>query len=62
MIDLAYVLDVEAIAEGVETVEQAAQLRNLGCPLAQGYSFSMPLRAEVAGTLLTSCRALGSDL
>ena len=56
VIDLAHVLDMEAIAEGVETAEQAARLRNLGCPLAQGYRFSKPLPAEEAGVLLADHR------
>ncbi len=52
VIDLARVLGMEEIAEGVETAEQAAHLRKLGCRFAQGYLFSKPSPAEATATLL----------
>ena len=61
VIDLAQVLGMEAIAEGVESAEQAARPRQLGCHLAQGYRFSRPLPPEVAGELLAGGSPLGSD-
>jgi diguanylate cyclase (GGDEF)-like protein/PAS domain S-box-containing protein len=49
-IDLAHALKLEVIAEGIETTQQAAILRRLGCDYAQGYLFSRPLTADlVAG-------------
>jgi diguanylate cyclase (GGDEF)-like protein len=36
-------LGMEAIAEGVETVDQLRLLRRLGCPEAQGFLFAQPL-------------------
>ena len=40
------------VAEGVETVEIADQLRTYGCDLAQGYLFSRPVGAsELLDTL-----------
>lgn len=42
MIRLAGDLDLEVIAEGVETVEQAELLRGFGCRLAQGFLFARP--------------------
>jgi EAL domain-containing protein (putative c-di-GMP-specific phosphodiesterase class I) len=46
IINLAHNLGLVALAEGVETEEQAAWLRALGCDLAQGYLWS-PAAAPV---------------
>ncbi len=43
IIEIAKSLGVETVAEGVETLEHAALLRNLGCDLLQGYAFARPL-------------------
>jgi EAL domain-containing protein (putative c-di-GMP-specific phosphodiesterase class I) len=52
VIDLAHDLGVTCVAEGVETVEIANQLRTYGCDLAQGYLFSRPVAAtELLETL-----------
>jgi diguanylate cyclase (GGDEF)-like protein/PAS domain S-box-containing protein len=42
IVSLAAALDLEAVAEGVETAAQAEALRALGCPLAQGFLFGAP--------------------
>jgi|GEM_PF-1170051 len=42
-LSLAHGLGLEVIAEGVETVQQAAILRRLGCDAAQGYLFARPM-------------------
>ena len=47
VISLAHALGLRAVAEGVETPEQLAELRTLGCEMAQGYLFGKP--AEVYG-------------
>ena len=36
-------MNLEVVAEGVETGEQLAQLRDMKCSLIQGYFFSKPL-------------------
>lgn len=43
LINMAKVLDVQVVAEGVETAEQFSVLRQLGCDFIQGYYFSRPL-------------------
>ncbi len=55
ILNLGSNLGMKVIAEGVETTEQVAQLRSLGCEFAQGYLFSKPLDSEsVAKALVTS--------
>ena len=49
---LAANLKFDVIAEGVESAEQMAQLRALGCQYAQGFFFSRPLDADEAVALL----------
>jgi EAL domain-containing protein (putative c-di-GMP-specific phosphodiesterase class I) len=43
IIDLAHGLGLSATAEGVETAEQLALLRELGCDIVQGYLVAQPL-------------------
>ena len=53
VIDLANAMGISAVAEGVETEDQAARLKMLGCQVGQGFYFSQPLRAEDFDELLT---------
>ena len=53
---LARNLKMDVVAEGVETVEQHAQLRALDCEYAQGFLFSPPLDIEAAEKLLAEKR------
>lgn len=46
IIHLSHSLNVSVTAEGVETVEQLAFLRNLNCDQVQGYFISKPLPAD----------------
>lgn len=43
IINLAKLLDIEVIAEGVETLDQAKYLKNNGCDIIQGYLISKAL-------------------
>jgi EAL domain-containing protein (putative c-di-GMP-specific phosphodiesterase class I) len=52
MIDIARLLEVPVIAEGVETKEQMEMLKKLGCDIIQGYYFSKPLPPEEFGALI----------
>lgn len=47
MIQLAKLLKITTVAEGVETKEQAELLREMGCHMIQGYYYSRPLPADV---------------
>jgi diguanylate cyclase (GGDEF)-like protein/PAS domain S-box-containing protein len=49
---MAHALGLQVVVEGVETEEQLALLREIGCDLVQGFLLSRPLRAEVLTRLL----------
>ena len=52
LVRLAAGLDLNVIAEGVETREQADLLRSLGCRYAQGFYFFRPIEATAIHDLL----------
>jgi EAL domain-containing protein (putative c-di-GMP-specific phosphodiesterase class I) len=52
IIELARVLGLDVIAEGIETREQYRSLRRLGCRFGQGYLFARPMSAEAVTELL----------
>jgi diguanylate cyclase (GGDEF)-like protein/PAS domain S-box-containing protein len=52
ILPMANNLRLDVIAEGVETAEQLASLRELRCKFGQGYYFSKPLCAAGAAALL----------
>jgi diguanylate cyclase (GGDEF)-like protein len=56
IITLAHSLGKQVIAEGVETGEQLALLRSLGCDYGQGYFFSEPMEPEAARKLMADGR------
>jgi len=43
IVDMAEAIDIEIIAEGVETDEQVRMLNRLGCYLVQGYRYGRPM-------------------
>ncbi|HUY63948.1 MAG TPA: EAL domain-containing protein [Acidimicrobiales bacterium] len=51
IIHVSHVLALSTVAEGVETAEQVATLRQFGADVAQGYFFARPLHAEEADAL-----------
>jgi len=46
IIGLARAFDREVIAEGIETMEHARKLYNMGCKAGQGYAFAKPMPAD----------------
>jgi diguanylate cyclase (GGDEF)-like protein len=61
IIHMAHRLQLTVIAEAVETPEQLADLRAMGCDFAQGYLFHRPHAAEqVAALLRQQVAATGS--
>ena len=58
IISLAHNLRLKVIAEGVETGEQLAYLRQLGCDQMQGYYFSRPVGFDGIELLMRSGRRL----
>ena len=52
IVSLAQNLGMNVIAEGVETAEQLAALRKLGCEYGQGYLFSKPVDAKASENLI----------
>ena len=45
LVSLGRSLDLNVVAEGIETDAHLSLLRRLGCPLGQGYAFSRPVEA-----------------
>jgi diguanylate cyclase (GGDEF)-like protein len=46
IVEIGRSLDIEIVAEGVETMEHARILREIGCSVLQGYAFAKPMSAE----------------
>ncbi len=61
IVALAFSLGMRVTAEGVETAEQLAQLRALGCTNAQGFYLSRPLDGSGARTLVSGQRSLAGQ-
>ena len=52
IVELARVLGMTVVAEGIETLEQYRMLRGMGCRLGQGFLFAKPLSVEDVSQLL----------
>jgi EAL domain-containing protein (putative c-di-GMP-specific phosphodiesterase class I) len=52
IIELARVMGMDVVAEGIETREQYLLLREMGCRYGQGFLFARPLTAEAVTKLL----------
>ena len=60
IIALARTLNLRAVAEGVQTKEQLAILKERQCHEAQGYLWSKPVPAHIMKTILAAKRPLGA--
>ena len=58
IVAMARSLDVEVVAEGVETAEQLAVLERLGCHRAQGYLLARPMPGPAITKLLRASLAV----
>ncbi len=58
VLQLAEVLGLRAIAEGIESGPQLSELRGLGCSFGQGYHLARPMPADEFGSLLERTRVL----
>jgi len=56
IIDMAKVLNLRPVAEGVERVEQFERLLELGCDVAQGYFFAKPASQDVVESQISGER------
>jgi diguanylate cyclase len=56
IVSLAHSLRLKVVAEGVETPEQLAFLKTVGCDEYQGYHFSKPLPAATFESLIRDSR------
>jgi EAL domain-containing protein (putative c-di-GMP-specific phosphodiesterase class I) len=61
IIRLSETLGLHTLAEGVETVEQAAYLRQLGCEVAQGFYWHEAMPASDFTVLLTPLTESGQQ-
>jgi EAL domain-containing protein (putative c-di-GMP-specific phosphodiesterase class I) len=52
IVGLAHNFGMDVVAEGVETAEQLACVRRLGCDYAQGFYFSMAVEAAAVEPLI----------
>lgn len=52
IVTLAHSIGLEVVAEGIETREQAAQLRAFGCEFGQGYFFAKPMDSAATEQVL----------
>jgi EAL domain-containing protein (putative c-di-GMP-specific phosphodiesterase class I) len=62
IIRIARTLDLEVIAEGIETEAQRDLLVSMGCQFGQGYLLAMPVEADHAEALVRIGRGLVPEL
>jgi len=58
-VSMADALELQVVAEGVETVEQLLKLRSLGCHYAQGFVLSKPMPIDIVLEVWARSRLYG---
>ena len=61
IVQLGQAMELATVAEGIETAEQAAVLRELGCGYGQGYWFAKPMSSEALRRLIDQPQRLRHD-
>ena len=62
IVAMAGALDLEVTAEGVETQDQLAHLKRLGCRRAQGFHLARPMSADAVTELVAERAPLAGRL
>jgi EAL domain-containing protein (putative c-di-GMP-specific phosphodiesterase class I) len=62
IVEIARTLEIDVIAEGIETEEQRTLMTEMGCRYGQGYLLAMPMPWEEAQVLLRSGQGLVPEL
>src|SRR5690606_33933614 len=52
IVDIGKSMDIAIVAEGVETLQHAVILRDLGCDILQGYAFARPMSSDALEAFL----------
>jgi EAL domain-containing protein (putative c-di-GMP-specific phosphodiesterase class I) len=60
VVALGHAMGLAVVAEGVETAEQAALVRRLGCDEMQGYHFAAPLSADRVASVVRAWSTVDS--
>ena len=61
MIELASILNLKPVAEGIERADQLERLISMRCDLGQGFLFAKPLPGDDLETLLTDHLAMQAE-
>jgi EAL domain-containing protein (putative c-di-GMP-specific phosphodiesterase class I) len=61
ILSLAETLDMQVVAEGIETSGQYMRLQELGCACGQGKHFSFAVEAAAAATLRERSALVGKE-
>jgi diguanylate cyclase (GGDEF)-like protein len=62
VVALSKAIGSTTVVEGVETLPQLEELKNLGCDVGQGYYFARPVSAAAFSTMLTASVSAPPDL